>query len=371
MLDALEDTLQRNSIPVASLSAVATVGGGAAIPLVTQRLSEQLRAPVVTLPAARAGAPRPGPRCWPNWDRPPTPRPGWRQASDVPTGLATAAWAAGAAGCRGHRSRPADGSPSATFRALAWSQDDEPAGEPVPYSGEDYTFDPNQGATAARPPVEFEHHTDEDAAADPAPLPWYKRPPLLFGAAAAAALLAVGGLAVTLTSSSTSTSGPVTDDDHAAQRRGHLHRLRIADQRDHHHTGPNGEVTDVSRAAAGDHHDDRADDDHHVADDDHHVADHHDDNDDHHHHDDDHHHHDHTADDDHHHHAPPAPPRRSRRPRPSAPPTTTADQPPTTTVHGRAGHPGGLVTQTRGDGAGPPARSSDRGATHRPVPPLT
>ncbi len=54
-LDALGDMLERNRIPVASLSAVATVGGGAAIPLITQRLSEQLRVPIVTLPATRVG----------------------------------------------------------------------------------------------------------------------------------------------------------------------------------------------------------------------------------------------------------------------------------------------------------------------------
>jgi len=39
------------------------------------------------------------------------------------------------------------------LRALAWSQDDSPGGEPVPYSGEDYTFD--QGPTDARPQVAF------------------------------------------------------------------------------------------------------------------------------------------------------------------------------------------------------------------------
>jgi hypothetical protein len=47
-LVALDDTLQRYGVPVASVSAVATVGGGARIPLITQRLSEHLRAPVVT-----------------------------------------------------------------------------------------------------------------------------------------------------------------------------------------------------------------------------------------------------------------------------------------------------------------------------------
>ena len=47
-LAALADTLERNRVPLASISAVATVGGGARIPLITQRLSEQLRAKVVT-----------------------------------------------------------------------------------------------------------------------------------------------------------------------------------------------------------------------------------------------------------------------------------------------------------------------------------
>ena len=47
-LAALDDTLERYGVPQASVSAVATVGGGARIPLITQRLSEHLRAPVVT-----------------------------------------------------------------------------------------------------------------------------------------------------------------------------------------------------------------------------------------------------------------------------------------------------------------------------------
>ncbi len=51
LLDLVEDTLQRYRVPFAAISAVATVGGGAAIPLVTQRFSERLRAPLVTTPA--------------------------------------------------------------------------------------------------------------------------------------------------------------------------------------------------------------------------------------------------------------------------------------------------------------------------------
>ena len=46
----LIDTLDRNRVPLASVSAVATVGGGARIPLITQRLSEHLRTKVVTTP---------------------------------------------------------------------------------------------------------------------------------------------------------------------------------------------------------------------------------------------------------------------------------------------------------------------------------
>ncbi|MGY4710944.1 Hsp70 family protein [Mycolicibacterium sp. CBM1] len=201
-LDALGDALERNRIPAANLAAVATVGGGAAIPILTQRLSEELRVPVITTArpglnaaigaaviAARGGAPD-------------APTGMAVAAADAPTGLAPAAWAAGTAGAAATESAT-DGSPSATFRALAWSQDDAPGSEPVPYSGEDYTFDyaqQAQGGTGARPMVEFEPTDDETALVD-APVPWYRRPPLLFGIAAALAAVAVGGLAITLTSS--------------------------------------------------------------------------------------------------------------------------------------------------------------------------
>ncbi len=73
-------------------------------------------------------------------------------------------------------------------------------GEPVPYSGADYTFD--HGAHR-RPPAGGVRATRKRATTpEPEPLPWYKRPPILFGAAAAAVLLAIGGLAITLTSTS-------------------------------------------------------------------------------------------------------------------------------------------------------------------------
>ncbi len=206
VLTAAEETLQRNGLALESVSAVATVGGGAAIPLITQRLSERLRAPVVTTPQSMlnvaAGAALIAGR---GADaQAPT---GMAAAADAPTGIAPAGWAAGAAGLAAAESA-ADGAASATFRALAWSQDDSPAEEPVPYSGEDYGYE--AGATAARPDLAFARDEEpEPYAAPPEPLPWYKRPPILFAAAAAAALAAIGGLAVTLTGTQSDT-GPVT-----------------------------------------------------------------------------------------------------------------------------------------------------------------
>ena len=292
LLNAIEETLQRNNIPVANVSAVATVGGGANIPRVTQQLSERLRAPVVTTPQSQlnvaAGAALMADRGL-EADAPTGMAPtGLAAAADAPTGMAAAGWAAGAAGLAASESA-SDGAPSATFRALAWSQDDAPGGEPVPYSGEDYTFD--QGPTDARPQVAFAHE-EEGYEPEPGPLPWYKRPPILFGAAAAAVLLAIGGLAVTLTSTSGST-GPVTEtathvetgpspgqpptsataaDDHGhrTQRRAEHHGGAAApaiehdhdvahDHHDHnHHNHNHNHHDDNDHDNAADHHDDTA-----------------------------------------------------------------------------------------------------------------
>jgi hypothetical protein len=49
VVDALHDALRRNGVHPAQLAALVTVGGGARIPYVTQRLSEELRLPVTTV----------------------------------------------------------------------------------------------------------------------------------------------------------------------------------------------------------------------------------------------------------------------------------------------------------------------------------
>jgi hypothetical protein len=202
LLNTIEEALQRNNIPVSDVSAVATVGGGANIPRVTQQLSDRLRAPIVTTPQSQLNVAAGAALMAAAADAPT----GMAAAADAPTSMSDAGWAAGAAGLAASES-VSDGAASATFRALAWSQNDSPGAEPVPYSGDDYAVD--QGSTYARPQVAFAHG-EADYEPGPGPLPWYKRPPILFGAAAAAVLLAIGGLAFTLTSTGSST-GPVTE----------------------------------------------------------------------------------------------------------------------------------------------------------------
>ncbi|MFN3005740.1 Hsp70 family protein [Mycolicibacterium wolinskyi] len=53
VIDALLDLMRRTGIHPAQLAALVTVGGGARIPVVTQRLSEALRMPVTTVPQAQ------------------------------------------------------------------------------------------------------------------------------------------------------------------------------------------------------------------------------------------------------------------------------------------------------------------------------
>lgn len=208
LVAAVGETLERNGIAPASLAAVVTVGGGAAIPAVTQRLSEQFRVPVITTPQSQLNVAA-GAALLADQEVAADAPTGLAPAADAPTGLSPTAWAAGAAGLAAAESA-ADGAPSATHRALAWSQDDAPGGDPVPYTGSDYNADVYSGPTDVRPPMEFAPGEEPPYDAEPAPLPWYKRPPILFAAAAIAAIAAIGGLAVTLTGNS-GVLDPVTE----------------------------------------------------------------------------------------------------------------------------------------------------------------
>lgn len=215
LVDAVDDVLLRHRVPVSSVSVLAAVGGGAAIPLVAQRLSEQLGVSVVTTPAPQFAnvtgaviAAARGP------------------ASDAATGLSSAAddatalaatmgWAGNTpyvtdapATRKAPPAQLAEGAPAtrkappAQLAALAWSQDDHaPAvDEYTPaYDAHHPSLDEE---TETREPLDLTSQPAEDAA-EGAPSRWYARTPMVLGAAAAAVLLTAGGIAaVTLTGDS-------------------------------------------------------------------------------------------------------------------------------------------------------------------------
>ncbi|MGH3966777.1 MAG: Hsp70 family protein [Mycobacterium sp.] len=209
----VQEILRRCEISPARLAAVATVGGGACIPLVTRQLEERLQVPVVTtqqptLSAAIgaailaeqgsaasiadastdvvAGATAPA-----------------DLGAGAPTDMVSSAWAAEAARAAAGETS-ADGDQSATYRALAWSQDVSTGNEPVAYTGEDHSAEYGQGppSAPAAPAV---------APALPAPRQpgWYKRSGVMFGLAAAAALAALGGAALMAIKLSTTNPSPL------------------------------------------------------------------------------------------------------------------------------------------------------------------
>ena len=181
---ALLDTLERNRVPLAGISAVATIGGGARIPLVTQRLSEHLRTAVVTtaqpqLTAAEGVALIA--------DRSQIVETATAMAPAAPA-TATVAAAAFAAG----------GAPSAVG-ALAWS---EVSDDPHDILETEPHFDDQFVATPAdsRPEVRFQHEEWEEQAQSRR-----RSPVLLFGLAAAAAVVAAVVFGLTTFTRDTST----------------------------------------------------------------------------------------------------------------------------------------------------------------------
>lgn len=167
----LQDTLARAGVRPADLAAVASVGGAAAIPVITTTLSEHLRVPVIT-----------------------TPRPGLTgaigaalRASRGPIDESATALAPAPVVMA-----PVEPAP-ATGVALAWSEapdmpDLAPVVEPVPQ--------PN-----ARPLVDFEAEPEPASAADATPA-WYRRPLPVVAAALLVILMAGAGTAVALRSDS-------------------------------------------------------------------------------------------------------------------------------------------------------------------------
>jgi molecular chaperone DnaK (HSP70) len=174
-LAVLDETLERYGVPAASVSAVATVGGGARIPLITQRLSERLRAPVVTTPhpqlTAAEGAALIAHR---------------GRVVDEATALTPTAPAAAA------RATATIAAANAST-SLAWS-DDDVTEDVLPYSGVPYS-----DVTDSRPEVQFRHEEWQDEA------PPRRSPLVLFGLSAVAAAIAATVFGITLVSDTTTT----------------------------------------------------------------------------------------------------------------------------------------------------------------------
>lgn len=175
----LQDTLQRNGISPVDLVAVASVGGGARIPVLTTSLSEHLRVPVITsaqpeLAAAIGGAMK-------------------AVRGLVPDGATAMSSAAAVAAIPPPAVDP--GAPgSSTFRALAWSDaDDIP--EPVAADPADVQDVPSYEPYDPRPQLAFADHVS-DAEEVAAVAPWYRRPIAILAAGVVVAILAVGGAAL-------------------------------------------------------------------------------------------------------------------------------------------------------------------------------
>ena len=162
LIGALQDVLRRNNIHPADLAAVATVGGGARIPLVTQRLSEAMRIPVTTSPQAQVvGA----------------------VGAELIAGRDPEAEAATLLAATPLAAAPIAAAP-AVPAPLAWSADDG-------------TDDLESAIEEARPEIHFDDRDFGDVDRFP-PLPWYRRPGVLFGAAAGLAVVASVGFILTV-----------------------------------------------------------------------------------------------------------------------------------------------------------------------------
>jgi hypothetical protein len=155
-IGSVEELLRQNAVPTARLAAIATVGGGACMPLVTERLEQRLHAPVVTTPqpilcAATGAVALAEEQLSADLPTEMAFRPDTSPGAGAPTAIEPSAWAAGAAVVAAAQSTE-DGVESATYRALAWSEDDPASGEPLAYAQEDNSIDPALQPLVAPPP---------------------------------------------------------------------------------------------------------------------------------------------------------------------------------------------------------------------------
>ncbi len=191
VLSAFDELLVQHRLAARELAAVVSVGGGALIPLLSQRLSAHTRATVITAvePAfsAALGAAMFAAR-----------EPAVLEEATAATATATAmAAVASGSTTTGIAGLPPadpflDDQQSSAPPKLAWSEDDGTSLDPVPYTGDVYG-----GGTVVRP---VRYGPDPQPPADVPRGRRYRIPRLFFGLSALAAMLAIGGVAYHLTS---------------------------------------------------------------------------------------------------------------------------------------------------------------------------
>jgi len=173
----LQETLERNG--VRELAAVASVGGGARIPIITTTLSDRFRVPVITngqpeLTAAIGGgltAVR-------------------GTVEDGQTALAAAA-AAAAPATEMAPEVPAD-EIAPSVGGLAWSDaNDVPDVAPTDH----YDYDSPADPADVRPQIQFQSDPHQDERSAKA-LPWYRRPEVAMGAGVLAVLVALAAAVI-------------------------------------------------------------------------------------------------------------------------------------------------------------------------------
>jgi hypothetical protein len=185
-IEELQDALQRSGIRPEELVAVASVGGGARIPIITTTLSEYLRVPVVTSAqpelAAAIGS---GLRAVRG-----TVEEGATSLAALPPAVAAAAALV---------PDPAGQTTSGTVGGLAWSEaQDVPDVAPVADYGYEEADGIGQFGDGPRPQLAFSGPEDPDSE-QAAPLPWYRRQFAILAAGVVVVLAATAAVVVLLT----------------------------------------------------------------------------------------------------------------------------------------------------------------------------
>jgi actin-like ATPase involved in cell morphogenesis len=187
----LHGVLQRNGIPPEELVAIASVGGGASIPLVTTTLSEQFGALVITAPRPHLTAAL-GAALWAARG------PG----DDDPAGGQTALAPTAAGSVADLTTRSAVVADPDPAPALAWSEADDDSGI-MPIRAGEYADDPKSApSTASQGPASLGLNSAPTGYADV----WYRRP-VVVAVGTALAVLAIGsGALIALRHTSDGTS---------------------------------------------------------------------------------------------------------------------------------------------------------------------